>query len=88
MDFVWLKYCEVSAQGKQTFTDGFRVLFAGGGTGNSVCFMGEQLRNSSAEVLTVQGDHFSKIYLLGLDGYICLSIYLADTNTNILVSAN
>ncbi len=31
--------------GKQTFQDGFRVLDAGGGTGDSTIFLAEQLRN-------------------------------------------
>ena len=48
-------------QGNQTFTDSFRVLVAGGGTGNSVSFMGEQLRNTNAEVQMVQGDQYSMI---------------------------
>eukprot|EP00090_Calanus_glacialis_P032215 TRINITY_DN5342_c0_g1_i1.p1 TRINITY_DN5342_c0_g1~~TRINITY_DN5342_c0_g1_i1.p1 ORF type:complete len:542 (-),score=129.47 TRINITY_DN5342_c0_g1_i1:28-1653(-) len=38
-------------RGNQTFADRFRVLIAGGGTGNSVCFMAEQLRNTNAEIV-------------------------------------
>merc|ERR1711892_388662 len=38
-------------QGSQTFADKFRVLIAGGGTGNGVCLMGEQLRYTNAEIV-------------------------------------
>jgi 2-polyprenyl-3-methyl-5-hydroxy-6-metoxy-1,4-benzoquinol methylase len=38
-------------KGKQTFNDGFRVLVAGGGTGDSSTYMGEQLKNKNAEVV-------------------------------------
>ena len=41
------QYC---FQGARTFDDGFRVLVAGGGTGNSTIFLAEQLRGLNAEV--------------------------------------
>ncbi len=37
--------------GKATFRDGFRVLVAGGGTGDSTIFLAEQLRDSDAEIV-------------------------------------
>ena len=71
-------------QGNQTFTDRFRVLVAGGGTGNSVCFMGEQLRDTNAEVLIVQGDNFSKIHfqIVYLD-FSPASLAIAEQRVNI-----
>ncbi|MDX1924001.1 MAG: class I SAM-dependent methyltransferase [Rickettsiaceae bacterium] len=38
-------------KGKQNFDKKFRVLVAGGGTGDCSTFMGEQLRNKNAEVV-------------------------------------
>ncbi|MDX1917470.1 MAG: class I SAM-dependent methyltransferase [Rickettsiaceae bacterium] len=38
-------------QGKETFNDNFRVLVAGGGTGDCSTYMGEQLKNNNAEVV-------------------------------------
>ena len=37
-------------QGQQDFGGNFSVLIAGGGTGNSICFLAEQLRNSRARL--------------------------------------
>jgi SAM-dependent methyltransferase len=37
--------------GKQSFKNKFRVLVAGGGTGDSSTFLGEQLKNTDAEVV-------------------------------------
>ena len=37
-------------QGHQQFGANFSVLVAGGGTGNSICFLTEQLRNSEARL--------------------------------------
>jgi len=37
--------------GKQSFRNGFRVLVAGGGTGDSTIFLAEQLRRTDAEVV-------------------------------------
>lgn len=37
--------------GKQTFKDGFRVLVAGGGTGDATIFLAEQLRATNAEIV-------------------------------------
>ena len=42
-------------QGKESFTEGFRVLIAGGGTGNAVTFLAEQLRHTGAEVSSEPG---------------------------------
>jgi SAM-dependent methyltransferase len=42
------QYC---FRGARTFDDGFRVLVAGGGTGNSAIFLAEQLRGLNAEVV-------------------------------------
>ena len=57
-DFLFLFYFLgnflLSPQGKETFSSGFRVLIAGGGTGNSVVFIAEQLRQTDAEVTQVQ----------------------------------
>ncbi len=38
-------------KGKQTFNDGFRVLIAGGGTGDSSTFLAEQLKDKNAEIV-------------------------------------
>jgi ubiquinone/menaquinone biosynthesis C-methylase UbiE len=38
-------------QGKENFESGFRVLIAGGGTGDSVIFLAEQLKNTNAEII-------------------------------------
>lgn len=38
-------------KGKQDFKSNFRVLIAGGGTGDSCIFMAEQLKNTNAEVV-------------------------------------
>jgi 2-polyprenyl-3-methyl-5-hydroxy-6-metoxy-1,4-benzoquinol methylase len=37
--------------GKQTFRDGFKVLVAGGGTGDNVIFLAEQLRETDATIV-------------------------------------
>ena len=37
-------------KGRQTFKNNFRVLVAGGGTGSSITFMGEELRHTNTEV--------------------------------------
>ncbi len=37
--------------GKQTFRNRFRVLIAGGGTGDSTIFLAEQLRHTDAEIV-------------------------------------
>ena len=37
--------------GRQTFNDRFRVLVAGGGTGDSTIFLAEQLRRTNAEIV-------------------------------------
>ena len=37
--------------GRRSFQKGFRVLVAGGGTGDGTIFLAEQLRNSDAEVV-------------------------------------
>ena len=37
--------------GRQTFQDRFRVLVAGGGTGDSTIFLAEQLRHTNAEIV-------------------------------------
>lgn len=39
--------------GKQSFRDGFRVLVAGGGTGDATIFLAEQLRATDAEIVHV-----------------------------------
>ncbi len=38
-------------QGKEDFKKGFRILIAGGGTGDSSTFLGEQLKNTNAEIV-------------------------------------
>jgi ubiquinone/menaquinone biosynthesis C-methylase UbiE len=38
-------------QGKETFRDGFRVLVAGGGTGDATIFLAQQLRATNAEIV-------------------------------------
>lgn len=38
-------------QGKETFRRGFRVLVAGGGTGDATIFMAEQLKSTDAEIV-------------------------------------
>jgi ubiquinone/menaquinone biosynthesis C-methylase UbiE len=37
--------------GEQTFANGFRVLVAGGGTGDATIFLAEQLRGTNAEIV-------------------------------------
>jgi SAM-dependent methyltransferase len=37
--------------GRQTFTQGFRALVAGGGTGDTTIYLAEQLRNTDAEIV-------------------------------------
>lgn len=39
--------------GKQTFKDAFRVLVAGGGTGDATIYLAEQLRGTNAEIVHV-----------------------------------
>ncbi|MGC3964110.1 MAG: class I SAM-dependent methyltransferase [Rhodocyclaceae bacterium] len=39
--------------GRQSFGDGFRVLVAGGGTGDATIFLAEQLRNTNARIVHV-----------------------------------
>lgn len=38
-------------QGRQNFRNGFRVLVAGGGTGDATIFLAEQLRSTDAEIV-------------------------------------
>ena len=38
-------------KGKQNFNNGFRVLIAGGGTGDSSTYLAEQLKNKNAEIV-------------------------------------
>ena len=38
-------------KGKKSFKKGFRVLIAGGGTGDSSTFLGEQLKDTDAEIV-------------------------------------
>ncbi len=38
-------------KGKEDFNKGFRVLVAGGGTGDSSTYLGEQLKNKNAEIV-------------------------------------
>lgn len=38
-------------QGKQTFGDGFKVLVAGGGTGDATIYLAEQLRHTNARIV-------------------------------------
>lgn len=38
-------------EGRNTFTDNFRALVAGGGTGDSTIFLAEQLRHTNAEIV-------------------------------------
>lgn len=38
-------------EGKEDFENNFRVLIAGGGTGDSTIFLAEQLRNTNAEIV-------------------------------------
>jgi 2-polyprenyl-3-methyl-5-hydroxy-6-metoxy-1,4-benzoquinol methylase len=38
-------------QGRETFRNGFRVLVAGGGTGDATIFLAEQLRGTGAEIV-------------------------------------
>lgn len=40
-------------RGRQTFRSGFRVLVAGGGTGDSTIYLAEQLRGTNAEIVHV-----------------------------------
>ncbi|WP_394355825.1 class I SAM-dependent methyltransferase [Candidatus Trichorickettsia mobilis] len=37
-------------RGREDFKSGFRVLVAGGGTGDSLIFLGEQLKDAGAEI--------------------------------------
>ena len=46
--FMINHYC---CEGAQTFANGFRVLVAGGGTGDGTIYLAEQLRNTDAEVV-------------------------------------
>lgn len=48
-------------KGKETFSSGFRVLIAGGGTGNSVVFIAEQLRQTDAEIVYLDFSHASMV---------------------------
>jgi 2-polyprenyl-3-methyl-5-hydroxy-6-metoxy-1,4-benzoquinol methylase len=52
MDFLDMInfYC---FEGKETFNNGFRVLVAGCGTGDSVIFLAEQLRGKNAKVIAL-----------------------------------
>jgi SAM-dependent methyltransferase len=43
--------------GKQSFRDRFRVLVAGGGTGDSTIFLAEQLRHTDAEIVHLDISH-------------------------------
>merc|ERR1711936_1393373 len=60
-------------QGKKTFDKNFSVLVAGGGTGNSICFLGEQLRMSDSKLTYLDLSKASmeiaksRVYLRGLD---------------------
>lgn len=38
-------------KGKEDFQKGFRILIAGGGTGDASTFLGEQLKNTDAEII-------------------------------------
>lgn len=38
-------------KGQQSFGEGFRVLIAGGGTGDAAVYLGEQLKNTKAEIV-------------------------------------
>jgi ubiquinone/menaquinone biosynthesis C-methylase UbiE len=38
-------------QGRETFSNGFRILVAGGGTGDATIFLAEQLRSTNAEIV-------------------------------------
>jgi 2-polyprenyl-3-methyl-5-hydroxy-6-metoxy-1,4-benzoquinol methylase len=38
-------------QGKETYADGFRVLVAGAGTGDTTIYLGEQLKHTNAEIV-------------------------------------
>ncbi|MDB5884949.1 MAG: Methyltransferase type 12 [Polaromonas sp.] len=45
--------------GKQSFSQGFRVLVAGGGTGDATIFLAEQLRGTDAEIVHLDMSHAS-----------------------------
>lgn len=45
--------------GNQTFTSNFRVLVAGGGTGDTTIFLAEQLRDTNAEIVHLDFSHAS-----------------------------
>ena len=45
--------------GKQSFTQGFRVLVVGGGTGDATIFLAEQLRGTNAEIVHLDMSHAS-----------------------------
>ena len=45
--------------GKQSFSKGFRVLVAGGGTGDATIFLAEQLRGTDAEIVHLDMSHAS-----------------------------
>lgn len=55
LQMTWLDQLEMinhyCFQGRQTFTDGFRVLVAGGGTGDATIFLAEQLRLTNANIV-------------------------------------
>ncbi|MBG6072196.1 MULTISPECIES: class I SAM-dependent methyltransferase [unclassified Polaromonas] len=45
--------------GKQSFSNGFRALVAGGGTGDATIFLAEQLRGTDAEIVHLDMSHAS-----------------------------
>ena len=45
--------------GKQSFSNGFRALVAGGGTGDATIFLAEQLRGTNAEIVHLDISHAS-----------------------------
>ena len=58
-------------QGQQSFDENFSVLVAGGGTGNSICFLAEQLRRSKLTYVDLSRASMeiakSRVHLRGLD---------------------